>query len=55
MEQRYDRVQTESQEGQPWTAVSRVGSRQRGVASNEVIGWLANHPSNALQMVMTSG
>ena len=31
-----------------------VGSRQHGVASNEVICWLADHPLNALQMAMTS-
>ena len=38
----HDRVQTESQELQPWTAVccfDLVGSRQHGVAYNEIIGW----------------
>ena len=45
--QRHDRVQTESQELQQWTAVSTLGSPQHGVASNEVISWSTDHPLNA--------
>ena len=45
MGQRHDRVQTESQELQPWTAVSILAeSRQHGVASYEVISWSTDHP-----------
>ena len=36
--QRHDRVQTESQQLQPWTAVSTLVS-QHGVASYEIFSW----------------
>ena len=47
--QRHDRVQTESQQLQPWTA---VGSRQHGVASYEIFSWSAD--IHILTKMMTS-
>ena len=45
--QQHDRSQTESQELQLWTAVSTLLSYLHSVASNEVIGWLTDHPVSA--------